>query len=306
MTERNFNCWFQDPEDENRTIYHRVEDQLLSVKTKFQDVKFLRCYGLGELLVLDNKIQSAESDEYIYHEALVQPAMFLHPCPERILVLGGGEGATLREVLRHPTVKRATMVDIDEELVELCKKHLFKWHQGAFDDPRCDVIYGDAWDYLKGTSERFDVIIGDISDPIEGGPALKIYTKEFYEIVSRALNPDGVFATQAVEVFYEKAEHHSHILRTISSVFPIAESYCDYIPSFGAVWGFVIASRQYSAKSLQPQEIANRTRKREVRNLRYYDQETHQRLFSLPVMVREMIRKQKAVATIDHPVTVFS
>lgn len=300
------NCWLLDQEDENRLIYHKIEDNIASARTKFQDVKFLRCYGLGEVLVLDDKIQSAEFDEYIYHESLVQPSMFTHHFPEKILILGGGEGATLREVLRHATVKKVTMVDIDEELVELCKKHLTKWHQGSFLDPRCEILYQDAWDYVKNTEQRFDVIIADISDPIEGGPAVRIYTKEFYELLSSILDPAGIFVTQAIEVFYKEIEYHSKIHRTISSVFPIVESYCDYIPSFGSVWGFVIGSKKHSAKKLRAREILERVRKRNVLGLRYYDGETHQRLFNLPLMVRQNIERQQSVATLNDPIKVFS
>jgi spermidine synthase len=298
--------WFLDQEDENRLIYHKIKDRIVTTRTKFQDVKFLRCYGLGEVLVLDDKIQSAEFDEYIYHESLVQPCMFAHPFPEQVLILGGGEGATLREVLRHATVKKVTMVDIDEELVELCKKYLTKWHQGSFYNPKCEILYQDAWDYVKNTEQRFDVIVADISDPIEGGPAIRIYTKEFYELLFRILSPAGMFVTQAVEVFYKEAEYHSQIHRTISSVFPIAESYCDYIPSFGSVWGFVIGSKRSSAKRLKAKEIVDKRQKRNVLGLRYYDEETHQRLFNLPLMVRQNIEKQQIVATLKNPIKVFS
>ena len=301
-----FNCWFMDQEDANKSIYHRVKKQVFSAQTKFQAVEFLICNGLGEVLILDNKIQSAEFDEYIYHEALVHPAMLAHECPQRVLVLGGGEGATIREVLRYSSVSEVTMVDIDGELVELCKKHLNKWHQNSFYDDRCKIIYQDAWDYVKNTQKGFDVIISDISDPIEGGPATTIYTKDFYKIISRILNPGGLFVTQAVEVLYGKVEYHTQIYRTVSNVFPVAESYCDYIPSFSSVWGFVIGSKGCSAKQLTSNEITNRIRKRKVRNLRYYDGETHQRLFNLPLMVRKKIKKQRAIATLEKPIIVFS
>jgi spermidine synthase len=300
------NHWLLDQEDENKSIYHRVSKQIFSVKTKFQDVQFLKCYGLGEVLVLDNKIQSAEFDEYIYHEALVHPAMFTHPAPKNVLVLGGGEGATIREVLKHSTVEKVTMVDIDGELVELCKKHLQKWHQNSFFDPRCNILYTDAWDYVQRSKEKFDVVIADISDPIEGGPALNIYTKDFYKLVYRILDDQGIFVTQAVEVFYKEKEYHSQINRTVSSVFPITESYCDYVPSFSAVWGFVIGSKRFSALKLDEKSISDIAHKRGIEHLRYYDHETHRRLFSLPRMVRERIMQQQSIATITHPIKVFS
>jgi len=304
--ERASNCWFFDHEDENTFTCHRIAEQLFSTTTKYQEVSFIRCPGLGEVLVLDNKLQSAESDEYIYHEALVHPAVLAHPSPQTVLILGGGEGATLREVLKHSTVKKATMVDIDGELVEFCRKHLQKWHQGSFDDPRSEIIVRDAWDYFRDATNKFDVVIADISDPIEEGPALNIYTREFYEMVYNILTDAGIFVTQAVEVYYREEEYHSRIHKTVSSVFPVTESYCDYIPSYSAVWGFVIGSKRHSTGALEANELRRRINKRIDGELRYYDGETHLRIFSLPLMVRQNIEKQQTIATLAKPIKVFS
>jgi spermidine synthase len=232
--------------------------------------------------------------------------MITHPKPEKVLILGGGEGAILREVLRYNIVKKAVMVDIDGEFVELCKKHLNKWHNGAFSDKRAEIIFTNALDYVKNAKDKFDIAIADISDPIEEGPASLIYTKEFYESISKILKDYGIFVTQATEVFYNQQEVHSIINRTVASVFPIAESYCEYIPSIGSIWGFVAGSRNYKLKKMMPEEIENRLKKRKVKGLKYYDSETHARLFNLPIGLRKMISKQKLIATIKKPIKVFS
>jgi len=147
------NEWFMDSESEHRIIFHRTKEQIVSAQTPFQTVKIIDTYYLGRILVLDNKIQSAESDEFIYHESLVHPSMVLHGKPQNVLILGGGEGATLREVLRYKSVNKATMVDIDQVLVGLCEKHLAKWHNGAFKDPRVELVFDDAMQYVKQTQE---------------------------------------------------------------------------------------------------------------------------------------------------------
>lgn len=301
-----YNNWFLDKESDYRWIYHRVKDHILAAETGFQQVEIIDTHSLGRVVILDNKIQSAEEDEFIYHEALVHPAMITHPEPEEVLILGGGEGAVLREVLRYTTVKRVVMVDIDSEFIQICKKYLERWHRGSFSDKRVEIIFADAYDFVKDAGDGFDVIISDISDPLEEGPASLIYTKEFYRSILRILADEGIFVTQATEVFYNQEEVHSIINRTVASVFPIAESYCDYIPSFGSIWGFVAGSQNYRIKEIPPEEIEDRLKRRKIRDLKYYDSETHARLFNLPIRLREMISNQRFVATISRPIKVYS
>jgi len=275
--------WFLDKDSKYRWICHRVKKCLLSTKTTFQKVEIFDLYNLGRVVVLDDKIQSAEADEFIYHEAIVHPAMITHPSPETILILGGGEGATLREVNKHPTVKKIVMVDIDEEFVRLCKKHLKKWHGGSFSDKRVELIFSDAMEYIKRTLSKFDVIIADLSDPVEEGPAQFLYTKEFYSSIKKTLMPNGIFVTHATEAYYTQNKSISiEIFKKFSDVFPISDFYYEYVPSFGTLWSFIIGSLTYSPAKLSSVIIGNRLKKRGLNNLSYYDQETHKRLFSIP------------------------
>ena len=151
----------------------------------------------GRSLLLDGKTQSTERDEHIYHESLVHPALLLHPEPRDIFIGGGGEGGTLRETLAHGTVGRVTMVDLDEQVVALCREHLPRHHQGAFDDPRATVIHTDARKYLEADSKQYDVMIMDLVNPLEGGPAYLLYTEEYYNIARARLKPGGILATQS-------------------------------------------------------------------------------------------------------------
>jgi len=160
-------------------------------------VEIINTGSFGVCLVLDGKIQSSETDEFIYHEALVHPAMLTHPRPEKVFIAGGGEGATLREVLAHKTVRKAVMVDIDEEVVGLCRRYLPAWHQNSFDDPRAEIHFADARRYLEETDEKFDVIIIDLVDPLEQGPARLLYTREFYGIAKQKLGPGGIMSVQS-------------------------------------------------------------------------------------------------------------
>ena len=282
--------WFIDRESDFRFIHNRFERRVCSRKTPFQQVDIVDTQNLGRVVVLDEKVQSSESDEFIYHEALVHPVMITHPNPKNVLILGGGEGATLREVLKHATVQKVVMVDIDREFVRLCKKYLKKWHRGSFKDRRVDVLFIDAMSYMKDTEHMFDIIIADISDPIEKGPAVKIYTKEFYNLVKRALSPNGIFVTHATEVHYSLYKKTAdEILQILKGLFPLVKFYFEYIPSFICLWGFAIASLKYNPEKISAGTIGKRLRERGIECLRYYNAETHKRMFTLPACLRRFL-----------------
>src|SRR4051794_33786989 len=170
---------------------------VLRQQTQFQLLEIVDTLSHGRALYLDNKIQSAELDEFIYHEALVHPALILAGTPRRVFVAGGGEGATLREVLRYPSVERVVMVDIDAEAVQACRTHLRAWHQGAYDDPRVELVHADARQALAESAEQFDAIVVDITDPLTDGPSYRLFTREFYSLVAERLAPHGALAVQA-------------------------------------------------------------------------------------------------------------
>ena len=151
-------------------------------------------------MVLDGHTQSAEFDEYIYHEALVHPGLTACRNPRSVLVIGGGEGATLREVLRHPGIERIVMVDIDAKFVDLCREMLPQWHRGAFDDPRVELVFSDGKAFIEQTSEIFDVVILDVVDAFDEGPATLLYTRAFYGAAKSRLRPDGILVIQAMEL----------------------------------------------------------------------------------------------------------
>lgn len=170
---------------------HGVVEVLVTKRTAFQEMCIVETGTYGKALVLDGKWQSCTVDEFLYHEPLVHPACVNHGDPRTVLILGGGEGATVREVLKWNSVQKVVTVDIDGEVVEACKRHLPEMHQGAWDDPRTELIIGDALDYLDRTEPQWDVIISDLSDPIEEGPSFKLFTKEHFEKCRRALGPGG-------------------------------------------------------------------------------------------------------------------
>jgi len=297
--------WFYDRISRNLIQLHSIEEVLYTGQTRFQSIEIIRSGSYGKLLVLDGKIQSSEADEFIYHEALVQPPMITHPCPETVFIAGGGEGATLREVLSHNTVKRAVMVDIDEEVITICKRFLPDYSQGSFEDKRAEVHCTDAREYLEKCGDTFDIIIIDLPEPIEEGPAYLLYTREFYQLVQRRLTANGIISVQSGSAAWTELENLTAVNHTLRSVFPIVCPYQVDIPSFGGPWGFCLASSNLSPALLSTNEIDSRISTRSLNSLKLYDGLTHQGMFSLPKHLRNELSKPGRLITDDEPLYMY-
>jgi len=297
--------WFWDRVSKHLIQLHSIEEVLYTGQTKFQKVEVIRSGNFGKLLVLDSKIQSSDADEFVYHEALVQPPMIVHPGPETVFIAGGGEGATLREALSHKSVKRVVMVDIDEEVVDICKRILPDYHRGAFDDPRTELYHTDAREYLANSNQSFDVIIIDLPEPIEEGPAYLLYTQEFYRLVQEKLTHNGIISVQSGSASWTELVNLSAVHSTLMSVFPMVCAYHVDIPSFGGPWGFCMASSSLSPFPMDTSEIDNRIRTRSLDHLKFYDGLTHQAMFSMPKHIRDVIGKPGRLITDDSPLYMY-
>ena len=277
---------------------HGIKRVIYTGRTRYQQVDIVETYSFGKCLFLDGKLQSSEYDEKVYHEALVHPAMMTHPSPRSVLVVGGGEGATIREVLRHP-VERVVMVDLDGELVELCKKYMPEWSQGAFEDPRLELVISEGRKFMEECSEKFDVIILDLVDPTPNSPALKLYTRELYQLVRRRLRSGGVMVTQATSVRFS-LNAFAAIRNTVAAVFPVARAYAAPVMSFLSLWGFVMGSL-----GRDPLEVSREELRRRIAGLRgeldYYDEEVHYHMFHLPKFIRRSMEAVKEVSTDEKP-----
>ena len=283
----------------------RIDRVLHSSKTPYQEVMIVDSALFDRELVLDGKTQSSEVDEFVYHEALVQPAMVTHPGPRTVFITGGGEGATAREVLSHSSVERVVMVDLDEEVVDLCKRFLPNHYGGAFDDRRLELCYQDAFEYLRDCELAFDVVIVDAPDPLEGGPACQLYTREFYGLVRERLTGEGVLVVQAGPtgpVLHE--QYFSAVVNTIVSVFPTVRASEAFISAFGTTWGFALASLGPDPLSKTPAEVDRRLAERSGSDLRFYDGITHRGMFALPRYLRRGLEAENRVITRDDPIFV--
>jgi spermidine synthase len=231
--------------------------------------------------------------------------MIAHPSPESVFIAGGGEGATLREALRHKTVKRAVMVEIDDQVTALSKKYLPNHSHGAFEDSRTELHHIDARDYLEKTKDKYDIIIIDLPDPIEKGPAALLFAQEFYRMVRERLTKDGLMAVQAGSASPTELLNFTAVNNTLKSVFSIVTQYVNYVPCFGGPWGFCIASQKQNPARLSPKEVDERITERSLTGLRFYDGLTHQGMFSLPLYVRDAIAKQTRIITDKDPLYLY-
>jgi spermidine synthase len=298
--------WFTDVINKDFRQQHRLEAVLYSGRTKYQSVQVVRAANLGVCLALDGKIQSSERDEFIYHEGLVQPAMVAHPRPEFVFIAGGGEGATLREALRHRSVKKAVLVDIDGEVTALSRRYLPGLSAGAFDDSRAKVHHADAREYLENSPDKYDIIIIDLPDPIEEGPAYRLFTVEFYRTVGDRLTDDGIISVQAGSASLTELLNLTAVANTLRSVFPIVAVGVTHVPCFGGPWGFCFASNKHDPPPHAPAEVDRLIASRGLAGLRFYDGLTHLGMFTLPRYVRDALAGQRRLITDANPLYLYA
>jgi len=264
---------------------HALTETLVSGKSIYQTYAVVQSSLFGKMLVLDGDTQSAALDEFIYHEALVHPACAHAGAPKRALILGGGEGASLRELLRVPSMAEVTMVDIDGEVVEACRRHLPEWSAGAFEDPRAELIIGDARAYVEGSSGKFDVIIGDLTEPLQDSPSYGLHTPAFYEQLRKRIAPGGAYALQTSMAGPHNFSLHARMIATLRGVFGSVLPYSVYMPAFDTEWGLALCS-----EASRPQAEAAGAADRHAKacgGLRFYDAESHRGMFNLPRYLRD-------------------
>jgi spermidine synthase len=284
---------------------HGVTQILAYKKTAYQEMYIVESGAYGKALVLDGKWQSCTGDEFIYHETLVQPAMIAHPSPKKVLILGGGEGATIREVLRWKTIEKVMMIDIDGEVVEACREYLPEMHQNAFEDARVELVIADALEVLETTSEQWDIIISDLSDPIEEGPSFPLFTKEYFEKLQRVLAPNGLVVVQAGPVAPPKLPYHARLINTLKTVFPHVHSLLAPTPTYGSPWGFALCSQRAIETQPNPVAIDQLLAAKTTGGLRLIDGHTLLGILQTPLYIRKGIEEHTEVYTLKEPPKFF-
>jgi spermidine synthase len=283
--------WYAEQFGPTELHAHAIEETYYAGRTPFQSVAVLRTAVFGKMLVLDGDTQSSQADERIYHETLVHPAMASVDDRTEVLILGGGEGATLREVLRDPSVRRCTMVDIDGEVVELSKKYLPEFSDGAYDDPRARVIIGDALAFLKEDRGRYGVVISDLTEPLPDSPSFPLFNGEVFRDIKLRLAPGGVYVLQASTVGFHNMTLHAKMARSLRAYFRHVISFYTHVPAFDNDWAFIACSDDVDVAAVEAARINDYVCSLQGDNW-FYDAETHRRIFALPRYLRRELAKQ--------------
>lgn len=289
--------WFIEDGATNVVVHYRCLRSVYSGRSPYAKIDIVDTAEYGRMLFLDGIAQSAEQDEFIYHESLVHPAMLVHQNPRNICIIGGAEGATIREVTKYQEVNRIVMVDIDEELVNVCRQHLSSWSKGAYEDPRLQLHIGDGRKFLEQTEEIFDVIIVDLNDPTEESPAVFLFTREFYQLVNNCLSRDGVGCFQGTDLQATRLTLHARMYNTISSAFTFVVSYPYMMPSFHAMHSFILASKERDPRTL---DLGERLQNRDL-ELQYLSPSFLRSLFRMPGYVEAAYNTHQELITDAQP-----
>lgn len=283
--------WFSEDHHDGWELSIRVDRVLATEHSQYQRIDILQTRDFGVMLVLDGKVQACQMDEFIYHEMLVHVPMLCHPEPRRVLVAGGGDGGSMREVMGHPSVEVGYLVDIDQRVIALCQEFMPGLAGPLVGEKRLVTVARDAAEQLR-ESQNLDVILVDSSDP--EGPSERLFGCDFYDILKAALRPDGVVALQAGSPFF----YREQIARTVADLrerFAVVRPYQIPMPTYpSGYWTLVLASDVLDPVQFSPEVLAQRLEERGIRP-RYYTPEIHHGALALPPFLADAIRSHEAV-----------
>lgn len=270
--------WLTEYSTDNLKLSMRVKEILHTEKTPYQELLIADTYEYGRVLMLDGAYQLTEKDEFTYSEMMAHVPICAHKNPENVMIIGGGDGAIMREVLKHECVKKCTLIDIDERVIECSKKYL-PFAGCSFSDSRADVKCMDAMKYIRETNERYDVVIIDSTDPVDFAAGL--FQANFYADVKRLMNPEAMLSELTESPFTDR-DLMTQAINEMRKVFPIVKIYWGVVPTYpGGMWTYGLASM-----SDEPDVPL-----REVKPARYYTKEIHKASFILPPFLAELMKE---------------
>ncbi|WP_088072669.1 polyamine aminopropyltransferase [Gottfriedia luciferensis] len=272
--------WFTEKQTKNFGITAKINRTLHTEQTEFQKLDMVETEEFGNMLILDGMVMTTQKDEFVYHEMVAHVPLFTHPNPENVLVVGGGDGGVIREVLKHPSVKKATLVEIDGKVIEYSKIYLPEI-AGKLEDPRVEVKVDDGFMHIANSENEYDVIMVDSTEPV--GPAVNLFTKGFYAGISKALKEDGIFVAQTDNPWFTP-KLITQVQRDVREIFPITRLYIANIPTYpSGMWTFTIGSKKHDPLEVEENRFFDIETK-------YYTKELHKAAFVLPKFVADLTK----------------
>jgi spermidine synthase len=279
-------------------FYLRSARRIVDVRSRYQRIEVFDNALFGRAMRIDGCFMTSEHDEFFYHENMVHVPAVAHVEPVSALVVGGGDGGAAEELLKHASMRRVVMAELDAEVVAVARAHLGAIHNGVFDDPRLELSIGDGKSYVEHCVERFDQVVLDLTDPF--GAAQPLYTEAFYAACKRILNPGGLLSLHMQSpITHPRAFHR--IFCSVRSVFATVRPMLVYVPLYGTWWGMAIASDGIDPLTLSPEEVDRRITARALPDLRFYNGATHHAVMAMPNFVREILARQAAPVTANEP-----
>jgi len=267
-------------------FFIRTARQYERFTSPYQTVEVHETVPFGKLFRLDGCFMTSEKDEFFYHENLVHVAAVAAPQPERALVVGGGDGGSAEEILKHPSIKSVTLAEIDLAVVDISRKYMGNVHRGALDDPRLDLRIEDGFAFVRNDTSLYDLIVLDLTDP--GGPSKPLYTPDFYRACAARLTPTG-----AMTLHIASPVAHPERIRTalagLRAAFAVVAPYLTSVPLYGGLWMMACCAPQLDPRSLSPLVVERRIAQRALAHLQYYNGDTHRAAFALPNFVRALV-----------------
>jgi spermidine synthase len=256
-------------------------------QTPFQLLEVYETPELGRIFRLDGFNMTSERDEFFYHENLVHPSAVAHPNPRRALVIGGGDGGSSEELLKHSTLEGVHMAELDPDVIEISKAQFARVHRNVFDNPRLKVTVGDGLAYLRETRVRYDLVSMDLTDPV--GPSMELYSSATFALAKRAMTANGALTLHIGSPF----SHPQRVRATLGNlrqVFAIVAPYFVHIPIYGSIWGFACASDALDPREMTPDAVDRVIASRGLTDLQYYNAEVHRAMFALPNYIRDLVK----------------
>ena len=267
-------------------FFIRSAGRLEKFRSAFQEVEVHDSVPFGRLFRLDGHFMTSERDEFFYHENLVHTSALSHAAPARALVVGGGDGGSVEELLKHPSIAEVTLAEIDGSVVDIARRHLGSVHRGRLDDPRVALRIEDGFAFVRNATARFDLIVLDLTDP--GGPSLPLYTEDFYRACAARLAPGGAMTLHIAS----PVAHPERIRRGIAALrgaFARVTPYLTSIPLYGGLWMMACCSDTLDPRALSADEIDARIAARGIGDLQYYNGDMHRAALALPNFVRTLV-----------------